>query len=159
MNKKNYDINEISSLVDNTITSGCFLNKLSLDQIGRCNSNAKAKKSKSAKNSIFCLSSKFLTKFSAFLKEVEYSFAGMKLTFNANFIFIILNSSNDKSVFFIMTGVYFLISSREDSGENNSKFFFKIMLLKAESFQKKVNKTFESTTSFIYIRPFFFNSA
>ena len=137
-----------NSFVVNTFTNDCSLRCGSFDQTGILNSNASAMKSIS-----------FLCDMqSAFDKEFLYSSTGINSTNIANSLNKSLNSFLEIPVFWDISSEFLLSSSNDNSGERNSKFWSTNIPFVNEFFQKKLNRTFESTTNFIYINPFAFNS-
>jgi len=139
----------MNSSVVNILTNDCSLRCGSLDQTLHFNFNASAAKSIS------------------FLCEIEstlgnnflYSSTGTNSIKIANSLNRSLNSFLEIPVFLDISSEFLLISSNANSGAKNSKSWSTNIPLVNESFQKKVNNTFESTTNFIYIKPFDFNSS
>ncbi|MFH1641354.1 MAG: LamG-like jellyroll fold domain-containing protein, partial [Nanoarchaeota archaeon] len=149
--------NSITSLVVNTSTFNCLLNNLSLDQIGSLSFNASPKKSISLRNSSVSSFVNLLVNDFASLKDDLYSSSAIKQTCNASSLLNLIKSSEEILALVCNSSECLFISRRENSGAKRSSFG--INDLKADLFQKNVINTFVSTTNFIYIRPFFFNSA
>jgi len=135
--------------VVNILTNDCCLRCGSLDQTSQFNFNASATKSTS-----------FLCGIDSTLgRNFLYSSIGMNSTNIANSLNKSLNSFLEIPVFLDISSEFLLSSSNANSGAKKSKSWSTNIPLVNESFQKKVNKTFESTTNFIYINPFDFNSS
>ncbi|MBU2615788.1 MAG: hypothetical protein KKC19_01670, partial [Nanoarchaeota archaeon] len=139
----------MNSFVVNTLTNDCSLRCGSLDHTLHFNFNASAAKSTS-----------FLCEMVSTLgKNSLYSSMGTNSINIANFLSKSLNSFLEIPVFRDMSLEFLLISSNANSGAKNSKSWSTNIPFVNESFQKKVNNTFESTTNSIHINPFAFNSS
>ncbi|MCK4521516.1 MAG: hypothetical protein KAU20_03000, partial [Nanoarchaeota archaeon] len=157
--EENYNPNKFtSSFVERTITPVCFLSNLSFDQREQLSLSANEIKSISLRNSSLSSLEKFLESNFALSNIDLYSFNGINSTLCINSSRLLENSSREIFVFVNNSGIYFLISSRANSGENGRISGFDSIFSNTEFFQKNVNKTFESTTNLIYNKPLFFNS-
>jgi len=146
------------SSVDNADTVDCFLSSLSFDQSGHCSSMAKAIKSMSLSSSACSGSGIGLASDIIYFIDEVYCSSGMKDTFAASSSRLLLNSDLESFVLCNISDSCFLSSNKAYSGENNCISDVDNISFSTEFFQKKVNRTFESMTSFIYSSLFFFSS-
>src|SRR3989338_5437324 len=141
----------INSEVEYTLTFDCLFKCGSFDQIDSLSFNARARKSVS----LWYIG----INERASGKNCLYSSKGINSTNIARSLLNSLNFSRDMLVFPMISSEYLLISSSANSGEKNSKSWSTNKPLVNECFQKNVNRILVSTTNFIYITPFLFNSS
>ncbi len=157
--QKVYTNSSFNSSVLNTTILVCFLNNLSLDQMGQFSFQAKAKKSISSKNSLKSFSGQLLANVLASLNNSLYSLTETNLTYrhnckktSSNLLLSSLDLDNNS--------LEYLFNSLSDcSGDINLNEGLDIInLLVNDSCLKNENKMFVSTTNFTQANPCDFNS-
>ncbi len=139
----------INSEVENTLTTDCCFNPLSLDQIAQSKFNANATKSTSSgSGEVFFASTR-----KSLYSERENTLTNMSNAFRTSSYSLL-----DSLDFLQISSLCSSNSSMQKEGVANSNISkFNINFFVSDSFLKKENNTFVSTTNFIHTKPICFN--